>query len=199
MPRTLAESSIMMLNLVLPLWIVLKSGGGLEALRDRIAWRRYGIRTYGWAVVGLLLGFVAVPYGVSWLFGPSFPYGEGVALRLPEDWPVLLLMVFLILVSTLGEEVMFRGYIQTGLEEVYGPMRGVLIPVALFSLRHLPADLYWGQGASIFQWASRLVQIWSLAFVFGLVRLRSRSTVSTWVMHLLGYLTVIITNALNMV
>jgi membrane protease YdiL (CAAX protease family) len=104
---------------------------------------------------------------------------------------VLFLLLALVVVTTLGEEIMFRGYIQTGLERRYGVAIGWLVAALLFSLRHMPADLYWGWGAPAIQWISRLSQLGGGALIFGWIRHRSRSTISTWIMHLLGWIYVI--------
>ena len=90
-----------------------------------------------------------------------------------------------IAVIPLGEEVMFRGYIQTGIGRRYGQKEGLLVGALLFSIRHHPADLYWGWGAPLTQWVSRLLQLYTGAMVFGWVRQRSDSMVSTLIMHIL--------------
>jgi membrane protease YdiL (CAAX protease family) len=37
---------------------------------------------------------------------------------------------------------MFRGYLQTGFSQRFGPFAGLLVAALLFALRHTPADLY---------------------------------------------------------
>jgi len=87
---------------------------------------------------------------------------------------------------------MFRGYIQTALAQRYGPVAGLLGAALSFAPRHTPADFYWGAGAPAIHWVSRLLQLAGVALIFGWIRLRSGSTISTWVMHLLGWMYVIL-------
>ncbi|MFQ6058392.1 MAG: type II CAAX prenyl endopeptidase Rce1 family protein [Anaerolineae bacterium] len=186
------EISTMLLNLLLPL-LALRylSPARSTSLRDALAWRWRGWSTLGWGVLGYALGMAAA-LAINVGLGPPFSYGAGIqpASRL-ELVLLLLILVVLIAVTTLGEETMFRGYLQTELTERYGAWVGILLPALLFGLRHLPSDLYYGQGASPAMWLSRLSQLYLGAVVFGLTRHAARSTASTWIMHLLTYLTAI--------
>ena len=147
-----------------------------------------------WGVLGVSL-FLAVTLLVVKVVGsPSFPYGQGIA---PLTLPLALLLVALWLVTALGEEIMFRGYMQTGLTERYGLAVGLLLPALLWGMRHHPADLYWGWGAPMAQWVSRLGQLYLGALIFGLMRHWSKSTIATWIAHLLLWLAVIIINAIG--
>ena len=164
-----------------------------------MAWQWKGWSTIGWG----LLGLVAILFSfeiVNRLVGsPPFSYGGGLGrpIILPQDWALLLLLLSLWIVTTLGEEVMFRGYLQTSLSEYYGPGVGLIGAAFLFSLRHIPADIYWGWGASASQWASRILQLAIGALIFGWIRNRSQSSVATWVTHLLLWISVIVINAVN--
>jgi membrane protease YdiL (CAAX protease family) len=81
---------------------------------------------------------------------------------------------------------------QTALAQRYGALLGPLGAAVLFALRHTPADLYWGSGAPAIEWVSRVLQLAGGALAFGWIRHRSGSTVSTWIMHLLGWTYVIL-------
>lgn len=197
----IAELSIMTLNLALPIVALAPwSHGHTLSLRRALAWHWNGWSTLGWGLVGLGLILSSMPV-VNWLVGSApFSYGGGigtVSLRSPQGWALLLLLLFLWFVTTLGEEVMFRGYLQTALSERYGTLVGLLGAALLFSLRHTPADIYWGWGASAGQWISRLLQLAIGALVFGWIRHRSQSTVATWITHLLLWVSVIFISALN--
>jgi hypothetical protein len=39
-----------------------------------------------------------------------------------------------------GEEIMFRGYLQSGFSQRFGPLAGLLVAALLFMLRHTPAE-----------------------------------------------------------
>jgi membrane protease YdiL (CAAX protease family) len=182
----------MTLNLTLPVIAIVLSPQGSSSLGRALAWHWNGWSTLSWGLLGLGLILASFPL-VNRLVGSTpFAYGSGIGpLRLPQDWPLLLLLLALWLVSILGEEVMFRGYLQTGPSKRYGALVGLLGAALLFSLRHTPADLYWGWGAPAVQWASRLLQLAASALIFGWIRYRSQSVVATWITHLLLWLLVV--------
>ncbi len=184
----------MVLNMTLPvLALVVMDRTRLSRLHDALAWRWNGWRTAAWGVMGIVLGFILLFPVVNWLVGSTpFSYGGGVGPITLRDWPLLVLVLALLLVTTLGEEVMFRGYIQTELTQRYGSVVGLLGAALLFSLRHTPADLYWGSGAPAIEWVSHVMQLAGGALVFGWIRHRSQSTISTWIMHLLGWIYVVL-------
>jgi membrane protease YdiL (CAAX protease family) len=97
---------------------------------------------------------------------------------------VLALLVLLLGLTALAEETMFRGFLQTYLVGGYGAWAGILLAALLFGLRHLPVDIYSGlvTGASAASWLSRLVQLYSLALILGLVRHKA-STWASWLVH----------------
>jgi membrane protease YdiL (CAAX protease family) len=188
-----AELSIMLLNLALPLAVLLRwPPPGAPGLRAALAWRWRGWRTLAWGAAGLaamLVMFVVVNWAVG---SPPFPYGEGIGpLTFPRDTGLLLLGLGLWWITTLGEEIMFRGYLQTSLARAYGSLAGLAGAALLFALRHLPADLYWGWNASGREWLSRLAQLGLSALILGTVRHKSGSTAAAWVTHLLLWITVI--------
>jgi len=189
----LTELAIMALNLALPVVAIVLARRRSSSLGRALAWHWNGWSTLAWGLLGLGLVLASFPI-VNRLVGSTpFSYGGGFGpLRLPQDWPLLLLLLALWLVSTLGEEVMFRGYLQTGLSERHGALVGSLGAALLFCLRHTPADLYWGWGAPAAQWASRLLQLAAGALIFGWIRYRSQSAVATWITHLLLWLLVVV-------
>jgi len=176
------EIAIMGWNVLLVLWVLSRwNRVSRPEMRSSLAWNIYGWRTVGWGAIGFITT-LAVLLVVSLAFIPPFSYAKGG----PVDLPFLLLFPLVSthsLVVPLGEEVMFRGYVQTGIGRRYGKKEGLLVGALLFSLRHHPADLYWG--APLAQWVSRLLQLYIGALVFGWIRQRSGSTISTLIMHLL--------------
>lgn len=193
LPGALCELSIMLLNLCLPILVLARSSSG-RRIRDALGWRWQGWKTLAWGVLGVSLSLAVTFLVVKVVGSPSFPYGQGIS---PLTLPLVLLLVALWPITTLGEEIMFRGYMQTGLTERYGLAVGLLLPAVLWGLRHHPADLYWGWGAPLAQWLSRLGQLYLGALIFGLVRHWSKSTAATWITHLLLWLAVIIINAIG--
>lgn len=192
----LAELGLMALNLGLPLVALAAAQSPPISLRNALAWHWHGWRTVAWGMVGFGLLILATPL-VNWLVGASpFAYGGGFGPITPsQDWvgalALLALLLTLWLVTTLGEEIMFRGYLQTGFSQRSGPLGGLLIAALLFALRHTPADLYWGWGAPFQQWTSRLLQLAIAALVLGWVRYQSGSTIATWITHLMLWIAVV--------
>ena len=192
----LAELGLMALNLGLPLIALAAARPRPASLRSALAWRWRGWCTVAWGLLGFGLIALSAPL-INWLVGaPPFAYGGGIGPITPsEDWigalALLALLLTLWLVTTLGEEIMFRGYLQTGFSQRFGPVAGLLITALLFALRHTPTDLYWGWGAPPQQWASRLLQLAIAALVLGWVRYRSGSTIAAWIAHLVLWLAVV--------
>jgi membrane protease YdiL (CAAX protease family) len=195
-PGILAELSIMSLNLILPWMVVRANLGPTGSIRQALAWRWFGWQTLAWALLGLA-GLWLMFIGVNWLIGsPPFPYGGGVGpLTLPRDAGLVSLVLALWWVTTLGEEIMFRGFVQGQVGQRYGALAGLLAGALLFALRHLPADLYWGWDAPGAQWLSRALQLGLSALILGWLRHHTQSTMTTWVTHLLLWLSVVFYNA----
>ncbi|MBU0495932.1 MAG: CPBP family intramembrane metalloprotease [Chloroflexi bacterium] len=163
-------------------WVGASHPGG-----ERLPWA-------GWASALILWMHVN-----RFLFGEPFPWGGGgysvggvSASNLGELVGLLALvcgllvaLVGLLLVTTLGEETMFRGYMQTLLTRRYGVAVGLAVPALCFALRHLPSDLYWAgvNQATPMQWAARLGELGVAALILGLTRQFGRTTAASWVTH----------------
>lgn len=80
-----------------------------------------------------------------------------------------------------GEELVFRGYIQTRLVGRYGPALGLLGASVLFALTHLPRGLVSADG-----WASLGPVLGNLSYglLFGYVMHRSQNLVAPFLLHL---------------
>jgi membrane protease YdiL (CAAX protease family) len=192
----LAELGLMALNLGLPLIALAAARPRPASLRDALAWRWRGWRTAAGGLLGFGLIALSAPLVNRVVGAPPFAYGGGFGpITSAQGWmrafALLALLLALWLVSTLGEEIMFRSYLQTGFGQRFGPLAGLLIAALLFALRHTPADLYWGRGAPPQQWASRLLQLALAALVLGWVRHRSGSTIATWIAHLVLWIAVV--------
>lgn len=97
-------------------------------------------------------------------------------------WQSLSLDVFLgtlwvsLLINALvalGEEIIFRAYLLTGLKEAWGQWRGLAIMMVVFGIMHLPAYMAQGMHPLVLIVALTLAAI--LGAVFGLLYLRTGS------------------------
>ena len=192
-----AEMGLMALHLGLPLIALATARPRPASLRSALAWHWRGWRTLAWGMAGFGLIALSAPL-VNWLVGaPPFAYGGGIGPITPaQDWAsaraLLGLLLALWLITPLSEEIMFRGYLQTGFGQRYGPLTGLLVAALLFALRHTPADLYWGWASPGQQWASRLLQLGCAALVLGWIRYRSGSTIAAWITHLVLWIAVVL-------
>ncbi len=192
----LAELGLIQLpNLVIPL-ILLRI---VDIKGFRMSWAALGWRWTGWRAVltGVIafVSFLGISMLVNLTIGAPIPYqlpGRPVGLSahglLPALGLLLLLLVFVGL-TTLGEENMFRGLIQTDLSSDYGALAGILGAALLFGLRHLPADLFYGQAwkATPQMWLAREIQLYSGGLLYGLARHFGGSTYASWIAHLLTF------------
>lgn len=138
-------------------------GLGLEYIR--VGWP--SLRDFGW-MFGGLFGLFAVLIVVSQLaerFAPAEPADHEIA-ELGAQQPELLLFLvpFMLLVVGPGEELLFRGVIQTRLVEAYSTVAGIVAASAVFALLHLPA--YGGGGAEA--WVTITI-LFAVSLVFGAI------------------------------
>lgn len=173
-----AEVGLLALNLVLPLWWLRQRG---IPWREGLAWHWEGTTSWLWGFGGLsvvlIWGWVVtllVPAAAVSAGGQGYPF--------PQLLLVLAGLVALWVAAVAGEEAMFRGWMQTQLETRGRVWLSIGLPALLFGLRHLPLDLYEGR-AGMAGWTARLLELYGLALVLGLVRWRSRSSASTVVLH----------------
>jgi membrane protease YdiL (CAAX protease family) len=174
------ETTLMLLNLLLPLVIIRYISPIKSSLRE-VGWQWNGWKTILWGLTGFVASIV-IMIVVQILFGAQFNESVNWQLNLLERiWTFLLLLG----ITAFGEEMMFRGYIQTTLTEKYGVWVGIGVTALLFGLRHMPMDLYFGisQQASFSAWMSRLIQLYAGAVVFGIVRYRAKSVWASWIVH----------------
>jgi hypothetical protein len=151
-------------------------------------WRRYGLvpnwdADLRWGG-SLALLFIAVPMGAMALFGGLMPEPAGPGR-------VVSTILFQFFLSGIGEEIVYRGYIQSRLNAAFGrPIEiggvrfgaGLFITAALFGLAHalsgfnpfVPSfrlDLFYGL----------VTGIWGL--VYGLLRERTGSVLGAGILH----------------
>jgi membrane protease YdiL (CAAX protease family) len=178
---TLAESSIMLLNLLLPILASRYIFKQVGKVVSSMGWQWRGWRTIWIGFLGFLV-LLAIALGTQQLIGdPLSAPGQ----RFTSAGELVLAMVLLFVLTAAAEEMMFRGWIQTTLTQDYGIWVGIGVTALLFGLRHLPMDLYAGlsQAAPPSAWISRMLQLYIGAVAFGVVRHWARSTWASWIMH----------------
>jgi tetratricopeptide (TPR) repeat protein len=139
---------------------------------------RIGDAILGIAVTG---GFLAIYYVVNF-------HNGGVVVQSSEleqyqsasaAGVLPLLLVATVIVAPLGEEMVYRGFIFRGLEgSRIGAVGAVMVSALLWAALHLDRGLR----------ASAFVAV--LGLLFGWLRVRSQSTLLTWVLHAITNLTV---------
>lgn len=192
----LAELGLIMVpNLVLPA-VVLRYWWPepVDSIRDALGWRWNGWRSLVAGVLAFVSSYVLLQVIVQRV-GGSIPYnlpgttGEGIAINEPSDilrvLGILLGLLAFVTITVVGEETMFRGWIQTQAGKRYGVWVGLLVGVVLFGLRHLPADLFYAQvwQATPQMWLSRQLQLYLVAACLGLARQFGKSTYASAIMH----------------
>ena len=133
--------------LQVPLWLGLM-GAPLLARRDGLDWREH----LSWShkptdvpvgiAVGVLLQLVLVPAlyePIFWIFGDQ-DVGEAarsIVRRANGSFDVVVLVAMTALGAPIVEEIFFRGLVQGGLRDRYGPMVAVGLGAVIFAASHL--------------------------------------------------------------
>lgn len=192
----LAELGLIMVpNLVLPI-LALRywRPEPVGTIKAALGWRWHGWRSLLSGVLAFGLFYVLANVIVTWV-GPTIPYtlpgatGQGIAISEPLDilkaLGILLGLLAFVILTVVGEETMFRGWIQTQAGKRYGAWIGLLVGALLFGLRHLPADLFYAQiwQATPQMWLSRQLQLYLMAICLGLARYVGKSTYASAITH----------------
>lgn len=173
------EVGLLALNLGLPLWWLRRRG---IPWRDGLAWRWQGQRSWLWGLGGLAVTLIWGWVVTLLIPVPQVSSGEGQVYPLPQLLLLLLGLLALWGAAIVGEEGMFRGWMQTQLEASGPTWLSILLPALLFGLRHLPLDLYTGH-AGLAGWAARLLELYGWALVLGLIRWHTHSIAPTVILH----------------
>jgi membrane protease YdiL (CAAX protease family) len=174
------ETALLLLNLLLPPLCLVLSGSRRSVLAE-LGWTWPSWRGVLLGLGGLLAAMLLTVASQQLIGRPvAVP---GFQLR-SQAGLFLLLFIFLVLTAP-AEETMFRGYLQTALTRRYGAVLGICGSALLFGLRYLPLDLYGGlvTHASTAAWVSRLVQLYSLALLLGVLRHLTKSLWISWMVH----------------
>ena len=178
-----AEASIDLLNLLIPLF-VMRWRFREKSILSVTGWRWTGVGIFGWALAGFA-AFMAIAMASNYAFGnQTIEYAPSASTPLTKS-DLRLLALMLLFLPAVGEEMMFRGFLQGYCTRFFGKSVGLLLPAVLFAMRHHPSDIYFGflNHASPAAWANRFTQLYLGALVFGFVRMKAGSTWATWLMH----------------
>jgi len=164
---TVARGGMLVSTFWLSAWM-LKKIVGLQAEETILA------RYPGWhadLLAGLLLGTLAM--GALFVFETQMGWlvvegwrlsGQPLAFWLRTAWLAFLSN----LLAAVGEEVMFRGYFQTGLQRAWGTLAALLVMSIPFGAAHLLVS-----GASETHWALFIVLLTLPGIMLGIAYLRS--------------------------
>lgn len=133
----------------------------------------------GWVVVGTgaLLG-IALVLGVAVEWLPVDEPSDHQVIELAEEQPGLMLLMIPLSVLFVGpgEEVLFRGVIQSRLVDVYNETAGIVVTSLIFAVAHVPA--YLGEGLEL-----SLAILFSLSLVIGWLYERTDNLVVPALVH----------------
>lgn len=170
-------------------WIFLSRDG-----RDTIGLRRAtGLREYGWALliaalallISLLPPWLAFGGGAdNWLVAHAAMLDMATS-GMPANWSGIQIFAALtvpaLIFSPIGEELFFRGLLQTAVGNRLGLQTGLLVQAVAFALAHLA---HYG----LQPWQPSLLVFWlpgmfATAWLFGWLRLKSGSLFPVMLAH----------------
>jgi len=156
-----------------------------------IGWKRPSLRMLALSY-GIPLGYALAAYGAVWLTGMGrFPHEGNLAKMTTalglSHWPVHLAFVALVLhhatwlwlrgcVTSLGEEIGWRGFLLRELVKVMPFSRAVIVSGFIWALWHFPLILfggYHGHSSMLYSLACFTVVIIAISFPLSWLRLKS--------------------------
>ncbi len=175
-------------NLIIPILILRYSWPvPVPDIRTALGWQwnRWRSLLVGLAGMG---SYLLLSNLYSSILSPGIQYslpGEGGPIPGLLGLLFLLLYIGFVVITVTSEETMFRGWIQTQAGNRYGLWVGILLTALLFNLRHLPADIFYGQiwNATPSMYLSRQADLLAFSIILGLVRYFGRSTYASAVTH----------------
>jgi hypothetical protein len=175
--------------LVWPLPWLLMGRSGRQAIgvrrAEHVGWYAAAI-LLGVAAVGVTAGIAGLCFGGgadNWLLRHAADLNE-IAKRLPPASPSHLFWMLALpamIFSPLGEEILYRGFLQTAFGRAAGARAGRIVPALLFGFAHLSQfGLLPLQPPLLVVW---LPSMFAVALLFGWVRERSGSLYSAVMCH----------------
>ncbi|MEE8335226.1 MAG: type II CAAX endopeptidase family protein [Candidatus Neomarinimicrobiota bacterium] len=153
-------------------YLKIKNQPYLETLRIR----PISLRTAGAAVL-VALGTVILAEEINILIGLILPMPDSFLqmeklLNPQNPLAYFILVITIVFLAPLGEEVLFRGFLQNFLEKAWGDVtRAVLFTSLCFALIHL--NPYW------------VVQIYLLGVILGFTAWSSKSIITSIIFHVI--------------
>lgn len=124
-----------------------------ERLRQRLARSHAGIIGY----IVMVVGGLSVAWGGALLLGAMGLRSPQVIQKIVDfqegiTWPWLLAAIGVVgIMPGIGEELLFRGYLQASIKARWGKWAGILIASALFGIAHInPVHALWACGLGIY-------------------------------------------------
>ena len=128
----------------------------------------------------LPLAYLLVPYMIYWMLSPeNFAYhGVSFALMLEDILPVLVIGIFISVLSALGEEIGWRGFMVPALYQRLGLKKALLISSLFWCCWHLPLLVGGGYMAGTplwYQLPAFVLCIFPVGVMAGLLSLKTGS------------------------
>ncbi len=179
---TLISPSLKIISILIPIIYL-----GIERRLRRHTWTEIGfgirdipvglVRNIGWvALVAVIIQAVAA-FG-SYFFLPN--YANHIIQRIPFDFNTVNIQIILVLgISTLGEEIIYRGLFQSRLAAYLSPAAAILLSSLVFALMHF------SPGPTLIVGID-LLSVFIDSMIFGIIFQRSQNIFVAWIAHYLG-------------
>ncbi len=146
-----------LLSLVILLWIFWRYRIG--QLDSVLGLSRYQLR--GSVIIGIILGLTIIMVSnvlslfVYSLFDPSIPIVFSVLL----GPPMLVYTFAFFFINAVYEETLFRGLLQNGIRERFGPSISIFLSAVIFGLWHIIWPIQDAIETGIFPWTDAIVKV----------------------------------------
>lgn len=184
-PAMLAtEASLDLLNFFIPVLAVRFCFK--EPVFESTGWNWSGLKVLGWGAMGFISWFGVILL-LNWLTGNQTIQYVPVGSRSFSRHELQAMALMLLFLPAAGEEMMFRGMLQSYITRLDGRWVGICVAAVLFAVRHHPSDIYFGllNHASLAAWINRFVGLYLGGFIFCFIRERARSTWASWIAHMM--------------
>lgn len=132
--------------------------------------------------------YLLIPYIVYWIMYPNdFAYnGVPIITILSDCLPALILGIFINLISALGEEIGWRGYLVPVLKEKYGQKKALIFSSLFWCIWHLPLIItgsYLSDIPVLYQIPSFILCIFPVGILCGDLALKANSVWPSAFLH----------------
>lgn len=157
-------------------FVYVKEGRGVQRIKEII--RINGIRNCksGYIVAGVVIPFIyiSIPYFIYWVLNP----GSCKIENLIKIILMTILGVFGSMITALGEEIGWRGFMVPALYERIGLKKTLLVSSVIWGVWHLPilvSGLYMGGTPIWYQVPAFLLTILPVGVIAGILAIHTRS------------------------